>query len=269
MSDSTHTSDSFVFKTDRPWPNPPLQVAAIVGHATPTSVRLWLRTGRTGEFSLLLYPESEVGDAAARRALRERLAQVPLTAEEAAELLPEPSLKDFTVDSLGSDTTTVLDLTDLEPDTRYGYVLHARDAGRVLLGHNRSRGFRTPSAYEERRPFQFALFSCHMPYKQSGLLRETHRGSQSRDVGLPGRIFAPPWRRDRSGHRRRRPVLHRRRPDLGHLALPEPQNAQRGRHPAAGRGFDAELVPGRLLRILGVSERPGGFRQLPDVHDLG
>ena len=57
----------------------------------------------------------------------------------------------------------------MAPDTRYGYVLHACDADRVLLGHNRSRGFRTPPAYEERRPFQFALFSCHMPYKQSGL----------------------------------------------------------------------------------------------------
>ncbi len=169
MSDSTHTCDSFVFKTDRPWPNPPLAVAAIVGHATPTSVRLWLRTGRTGEFTLLLYPETGAADAATRRDVRERLARVPLTAEEALKLLPEASRTDFTVDSLESDTTTVLDLADLEPDTRYGYVLHARDAGRVLLGHNRSRGFRTPPAYEERRPFQFALFSCHMPYKQSGL----------------------------------------------------------------------------------------------------
>ena len=38
---------------------------------------------------------------------------------------------------------------------------------------------------------------------------------------------------------------------------------------AAGRSLDAELVPGHLLRILGLSERPGGVRQLPYVHDLG
>ena len=169
MPDPTHTRDSFVFKTDRPWPNPPLAVAAIVGHATPTSVRLWLRTGRTGEFSLLLYPETAIGDAAARRNLRERLARVPLTVEEALQLLPESSRTDFTVENLDSDTTTVLDLAELAPDTRYGYVLHARDADLVLLGHNRSRGFRTPPAYDEHRPFQFALFSCHMPYRQSGL----------------------------------------------------------------------------------------------------
>ena len=169
MSDLIHTRDSFVFKTDRPWPNPPLAVAAIMGHATPTTVRLWLRTGRTGEFSLLLYPQDKFADAAARRDLRERLARVPLTVEEALELLPEFSRKDFAVDNLDTDTTTVLKLADLTPDTRYGYVLHARDADCVLLGHNRSRGLRTPPPYEERRPFQFALFSCHMPYKQSGL----------------------------------------------------------------------------------------------------
>lgn len=172
MSDSVHTRDSFVFKTDRPWPNPPLEVAAIVGHATPASVRLWLRTGRTGEFSLLLYPEAGIGDAAARRELRERLARVPLTVQEAQELLPGATRTDFTIANLDSDTTTVLDLADLDPDTHYGYVLHARGAGRVFLGHNRSRGFRTPPAYDERRPFQFALFSCHMPYKTSGLFQK-------------------------------------------------------------------------------------------------
>ena len=169
MPDPTHTYDSFVFKTDRPWPNPPLEIAAIVGHATPNTARLWLRTGQTGKFSILLYPESETADGAARRDLREHLARVPLTLEDVLMLLPGSSQTDFTIDNLDSDTTTVLDLADLTADTRYGYVLHACDADRVLLGHNRSRGFRTPPAYEERRPFQFALFSCHMPYKKSGL----------------------------------------------------------------------------------------------------
>lgn len=165
----THTYDSFVYKTDRPWPNPPLRVGAIVGHATPASTRLWLRTGRTGEFSLLLYPRDRFADAASRRELRERLARVPLTVEEALALLPGSSRTDFNIEDADSDTTTVLDLENLTPDTRYGYVLHARDADRVLLGHNRVREFRTPPAYGERRPFQFALFSCHMPYRQSGL----------------------------------------------------------------------------------------------------
>ena len=169
MPDSIHPNDSFVFKTDRPWPNPSLTIAAIVGHTTPTTVRLWLRTGQTGRFSLLLYPQAEIPDTVARADFRERLVQVPLALDEVQTLMPGIRRTDFTIENLDSDTTTVLDLTDLLPSTSYGYLLYARDAERVLLGHNRLRGFRTPPAYEDRRPFQFALFSCHMPYKQSGL----------------------------------------------------------------------------------------------------
>ena len=161
--------DSFVFKTDRPWPNPSLTVAAIVGHSTPTSARLWLRTGRTGQFTLLLYPQEEIKDAAGRAALRERLGHVPLGLADAAALVADARQVEFAIENLDSDTTIVLDLEDLAPRTRYGYLLHFRDEDRVLLGHNRLRGFRTPPAYGERRPFQFALFSCHMPYRKSGL----------------------------------------------------------------------------------------------------
>jgi len=166
MADSPHTTDSFVFKTDRPWPNPTLTVAAIVGHATPTTVRLWLRAGQSGQFTLLLYAQDQVNDVTA---LRESLGHVPLSLEDAAALLPSARPLDFSIENLDSDTTAVLDLEDLDPDTRYGYLLYFRDEERALLGHNRLRGFRTPPAYVERRPFQFALFSCHMPYKQSGL----------------------------------------------------------------------------------------------------
>ena len=59
------------------------------------------------------------------------------------------------------------------PDTRYGYALHAEaDGGRVILGHNRLRSFRTPPAEEEQRPFQLALFSCNMPFQVNGLFRK-------------------------------------------------------------------------------------------------
>ncbi len=64
-----------------------------------------------------------------------------------------------------------MDVDGLEPATRYGYVLYARDRERAVLGHNRLRRFRTPAAEAERRAFQFAAFSCHMPYAVSGLFR--------------------------------------------------------------------------------------------------
>ena len=56
----------------------------------------------------------------------------------------------FSIEGLDTDTIAVLDLDGLLPDTRYGYLLYARDDERVLLGHDLLRSFRTPSPYEER-----------------------------------------------------------------------------------------------------------------------
>ncbi|MCZ0955139.1 MAG: alkaline phosphatase D family protein [Rhodospirillaceae bacterium] len=170
MAESEHTADSFVFKTDRPWPNARLKVAAIVGHATDSGVRIWLRTGRPGEFSLLLYRwDSATEGAGGETALRFALGEVPLTLDEAAAVLPGMLREDFRIDDYAADTTHVVDLEGLDPDTRYGYAIHAGGEDRVLLGHNRLRRFRTPPQESERRAFQFALFSCHMPYAVHGL----------------------------------------------------------------------------------------------------
>jgi len=171
-----HSPDSFVFKTDRPWPNARLKVAAIVGHATSKSVRLWLRTGQPGKFSLLLYTRKAAvppsGGEAAESAFRALLGTVPLTLKNAKTRLPGMRQQDFTIADYATDTTIVLDLQNLNPDTYYGYALYARDRKRIVLGHNRLRWFRTPLPEDERRPFQFALFSCHMPYALSGLFQE-------------------------------------------------------------------------------------------------
>ncbi len=170
MAESEHSPDSFVFKTDRPWPNARLKVAAIVGHATQDSARVWLRTGRPGEFAMLLYRwDAAIESAGGEAALRLALNCVPLPLDAASDMLPGMRREDFEVGGYETDTTHVVDLTGLDPDTRYGYALHARDRARVLLGHNRLRRFRTPPPERERRSFQFALFSCHMPYAVHGL----------------------------------------------------------------------------------------------------
>ena len=172
----TNSSDSFVFKTDRPWPNARLKVAAVVGHATPESVRLWLRTGRPGEFSLILYQFDRAlapaGGQASETTLRAALNSVPVSVDDLERNLPELRRDDFRVIDYADDTTVVLDIHGLTPDTRYGYLLYARDQERIILGHNRFRCFRTPPPEEERRPFQFALFSCHMPYAVNGLFEK-------------------------------------------------------------------------------------------------
>ena len=172
--DAPFGPDSLVFKSDRPWPNSRLRVGAVIGHATSTSVRMWFRTGSPGRFTLLLYDCSEaIGSSAVRTSLRSRLAAVPISDEETRDILEADRMVSFSVLDYSSDTTHVLDIDGLDPDTRYGYALHSRsDEGRVILGHNRLRSFRTPPAEGEQRRFQIALASCHMPYRVSGLFRK-------------------------------------------------------------------------------------------------
>ena len=47
--------DAFIHKTERPWPNRRLKIAAIVGHTTATTSRIWVRTGAPGNILLALF----------------------------------------------------------------------------------------------------------------------------------------------------------------------------------------------------------------------
>ena len=121
-----HSPDSFVNRTDRPWPNPRLKIASVVGHATDTSVRLWLRTGQPGRYSLLVHSLDETLRAhGTERALRAALGVVPLTLEEAQSALRGVRREDFEIDDYGTDSTFVVDLAGLEPDSVYGYALYS------------------------------------------------------------------------------------------------------------------------------------------------
>lgn len=170
---TAHSPDSFVFKTDRPWPNPRLRVAAIVGHTTENSVRLWLRTGQPGRFTLLLYAQGETIEAHSGDAgLLAALGAVPLDLEEVEAALRGVRQHDFEIDDYASDTTHVANLDGLNPDTDYGYALYHHDRECIMLGHNRLRRFRTPPPEAEQRPFQLALLSCNMPYEINGLFKK-------------------------------------------------------------------------------------------------
>jgi len=174
LVDSNHSADSFVFKADRPWPNRRLKIAAIVGHATSVSVRLWLRTASPGEFSLILFRNNTGVDNPLEneKALRSKLRSVPLLRSELEDQLTVEQWLDFKVENYDTDTTHVLELQDLTPDTRYGYLLYHRTDHRVMLGHDRLRVFRTPPYEDEQRAFQFAMFSCNMPYAVHGLFNK-------------------------------------------------------------------------------------------------
>ena len=168
-----HSPALSICKTDHLWPNAQMEVAAIVGHATSKSVRLWLHTGRAGEFSLLLYPRDTGVDPSDGEATEETvqaaLSMEPFALEEAASRLPGMRCEDFMIEDDAGDTTKVLDLDNLEPNTHYGYALYDRRGEQIVLGQDRLRWFRTFPPESEQRPFQFALFSCHMPYVMKGL----------------------------------------------------------------------------------------------------
>ena len=158
-----------MFKADRPWPNRRLKVAAIIGHATPQSVRLWVRTGRPGPFSVWIYRRAS---EEAGQALHELLNAVPLASSDLDSLAAIEQQKDFEIDDYAADTTRVIDIQALSPDTRHGYLLYDREDQRAILGHNRLRSFRSPPPDDARRAFQFALFSCNLPYAVNGLFKK-------------------------------------------------------------------------------------------------
>jgi alkaline phosphatase D len=148
---------SFTYKNDRPWPNPRLKRAAIVGHTTADSVRLWFRTAAPGNFTLLLYPldrDSEALDADFRKVPYQPLEQLPAFVRQ----IP------FTIADYTHDTTCVLEIDGLSSLTEYRYALYGEEDGnlRILLGHDRPHTFRTLPDTEQSLSFGF--YTCHMPY---------------------------------------------------------------------------------------------------------
>ena len=153
--------DSFVWKTDRPWPNQRLTTAAIIGHTTDTTTRLWLRTARLGEHVLIVYPLSMAG----AEDFYESFKSVSFSDIDA---LPDDVMTfGVVIDDYTNDTTCVIDIDGLSPLTEYGYALFGDDggAGRILLGHDRKMTFRTLPITQESMSFGF--YSCHMPYKKT------------------------------------------------------------------------------------------------------
>ena len=159
-------TDSFIFKTDRPWPNARLREGLIIGHTTAVSAKVWLRTGQPGAFSLLCYPTNMPG----ADAFRQRLGEVPFVINKlpaGVKRLP------FKIADFGSDTTHVIDVAGLQPFTDYSNALYGPDSAgnlRILLGQDIGNdtlrySFRTLAS--DVRPLSFGFYSCHMPYSES------------------------------------------------------------------------------------------------------
>ena len=153
--------NSFIYRNDRPWPNPRLKRAAIVGHTTDTSARIWFRTSSPGQYTLLLYPsQPEEIDV-----VFDGFKAVPYTALN--DLPAYVRRIQILIENYDHDSTYVTDIEDLNPLTEYLFALHGEEDNklRILLGQDRPYSFRTLPATQTSH--SFAFYSCHLPYKHS------------------------------------------------------------------------------------------------------
>ena len=162
-------SEAFTFKTERPWPNRRLKIAAIVGHTTPTACRLWFRAGKPGAYRVL-YFERE------KQAASEWFAQHKVRTDLHENLIEEAGAAGVAVKDAGqvgwdSDTTFVVALDALQEAAVYQYALYSVDEARIVLGQDKDYSFRTPSS--EKDDFSFGLYSCHMPFKVNKRFKHT------------------------------------------------------------------------------------------------
>jgi alkaline phosphatase D len=150
-------------REERPWTGPRLYSAAIVGHTTEDSAKIWVRAQHPGGYWLVV----------CNAALTEK--QRAVGAREAAAYIA--GLGDSVVfKARGTfrnkeDRTNVFSVTGLKPGTPYYYYVFA-DApviekapgeDRMILGREVAHSFRTMDNSEPA--LNFALYSCNDPYK--------------------------------------------------------------------------------------------------------
>lgn len=101
-------TDSFIFKTERPWPNARLDRATIIGHTTTNSTKIWVRTGLPGSYKLLVYPTAHKNVSSLRNGFK----QVPFDNSKLPKWL---TIYSFEVEDFSTDTTYVRLVEGLQP----------------------------------------------------------------------------------------------------------------------------------------------------------
>lgn len=159
---------SFYNPQTLPWPNPRLETASIIGHTTPTSVRLWFRVSAPGDYWLVVsrqpIPTNGVPEIRGDRLSPQfYLSTDKLTVES-------PTDKIYPLQfSTDNDLTTVADIDRLQPDTHYYYSLvQTNTENPWILGRDETLSFQTFP--ENSTEFNFGFYSCHMPYDDKNSL---------------------------------------------------------------------------------------------------
>lgn len=163
---------AFYDKEDRPWLGLRLTSAAIVGHTTETSARLWFRVHSPGFYCLLVTTVPIDVDRQPR--LDEGTGLVCF--KDSPHPWPVEGFVYAQKERFGfhSDCTRVFDVEGLSPGTRYHYALFALNQSRQEaweVGRDEAHTFQTQDP--DKDSWCFGFFSCHMPFK-SDEVRNMH-----------------------------------------------------------------------------------------------
>lgn len=174
----------FYSKTERPWNSKRLTNAAIIGHTTETSTRLWVRAWEEDKGQedapdddldryWLMVTEEPIDTQLQPRIHRNGGERRVLLGDQEVSTV---SLKWISL-KFATDLTGVVEIDNLQPGKRYFYALFA-DFDRTQrweIGDTAKHSFRTVPRDQNR--VSFGVFSCHQPFKDGATLRsEMWRG---------------------------------------------------------------------------------------------
>ena len=154
---------------DRPWLNERLTTAAIVGHTTDTSVRLWVRVWGPAKYCAFLSEAPIPAETRLSVSQDASGAQVFKLESSGGTAQLVPTLSRTQSIDFDTDLTAVFDFDGLRAATTYYYAVFCvfdRPNRWELPPDPAQRCFRTQD--RATKEVNFALFSCHMPYKKNG-----------------------------------------------------------------------------------------------------
>ncbi len=163
----------------RPWINPLLTSAVIVGHTTATSTKLWMRAYQENTYRMVISPEPILGDNEVAADWSPEIKIVngqeifilrSVSSQDTIRELPRAILTEPSDLQYAHDITEVWEVTGLKPGQRYYYAAFAlnlaiRKTLWEILPDNQYNRFRTQG--DAQKSMTFGLFSCHMPYKKN------------------------------------------------------------------------------------------------------
>lgn len=141
-----------------------LQSSSIIGHVTPTTAKIWIRTYKAGSWSLV-WSESKLPTSTISSS------NLPLSELIKLKILPSGSKHQDYIFTDETDLTTTFNIDSLKPGTKYYYYLIATDHNpnidrNIEIGYHKELSFTTTQ--EVMTDFSFGFYSCHDPYNANG-----------------------------------------------------------------------------------------------------